>query len=382
MNEKLNDWAKETLSIYQGIIKSIGESKAKSFYGQSNLRNATDCKLIIVGINPGDGCDYEAWEDRDKVNAEYVLQGNPCFHGKNAEEILYILSKKPIPEKKCCGWPLYNRMHAILSYGNKQKLLEDLSQFALVNLTMFGTLHEKDIPKGVDLSECSKSTFKLFDILPHKVIVLLGEKASKEFEIISKVSFDTIVDGCIRYAEYGQRHVLAIHHTAYCYSYEEMELVGKIISFALDNTTLTKETISSLFEKEIVAYKNKKSNSNHTNIGNKTKLDYSEIQRHILKKFDACKYDNGKRLRLDDDAKYGITMDKQDICVRQAYEGKFSTPTISPTDAIITEALSKRGYSPRQAWLGTRKYSSFGETEEEIIANIEKEIKNLFALFG
>ena len=71
IQERLRKWAEETVKVYNPIANSLG------YYTQSVLdRKSLNPDLLILGINPGAA-------GGSIMTGEELLQGNPCFKGKN-----------------------------------------------------------------------------------------------------------------------------------------------------------------------------------------------------------------------------------------------------------------------------------------------------------
>ena len=113
--DDLKEWSKETLDCYLSEIKKIGEDVATSFYNQSDLSRVRECEIMIIGINPGMGCTYTNWDEKNNITQDYLYYGNPCFRGKSNEDIIFDFSKKYDPDKRIYGWDLWKKMFKMLS---------------------------------------------------------------------------------------------------------------------------------------------------------------------------------------------------------------------------------------------------------------------------
>ena len=112
----------------------------------------------------------------------------------------------------------------------------------------------------------------------------------------------------------------------------------------------------------------------------KNNIDVRNIEHSILERVKSYIYNNGNRIRKDENAQYGITIATSRILVRQAYEDKYKTPQINPKDSVVIEKLKEKGYKSRKGWLGYRNLTKFGSTEKEIEQEVIKEIDTLFEL--
>ena len=245
IQKELIDWAKETVEVYNKQSTNLG------FYTQTPLCNITQTPdLLILGINPG----YDGGI-KNKTGEE-LLKGNPCFEGK---DIIKVMSEDRDENKKIKGWALWHKIHKMLDFTGKGKLLEKSDNFVLSNMIFFGTTKESQIPK-IKKEECAKQTIKLISILHPKVVLLLGSQSRKLFDRVSENKLEVLVPNSMCHCMSGKSHVLAIKHTAYYYSSIEMELIGKTIGYLLDHQeeTINSETIrASSIKEEIIRFEQK-----------------------------------------------------------------------------------------------------------------------------
>jgi hypothetical protein len=222
----LENWADETIRIYNPIAQKY----QLGYYTQSVLsRIERFPELLILGINPGSrGGKVE--QDR-----KGLLEGNPCFHCLNDEEILFEMSKKHDKNKHRYGWDLWAKIHKLFVFSGKGELLERLDSFVLSNMVFFGTDHEGDLPCGIDTIKCAKQTLKLIDILKPKITLLLGVKSKELFEKTKQIKMKEIEPANLSYYKLGDIIVFAIKHTAYFYSDIKCEEISKTICYALDH---------------------------------------------------------------------------------------------------------------------------------------------------
>ena len=245
IQKELIDWAKETVEVYNKQSTNLG------FYTQTPLCNITQTPdLLILGINPG----YDGGI-KNKTGEE-LLKGNPCFEGK---DIIKVMSEDRDENKKIKGWALWHKIHKMLDFTGKGKLLEKSDNFVLSNMIFFGTMKESQIPI-IKKEECAKQTIKLISILHPKVVLLLGSQSRKLFDRVSENKLEVLVPNSMCHCMSGKSHVLAIKHTAYYYSSIEMELIGKTIGYLLDHQeeTINSETIrASSIKEEIIRFEQK-----------------------------------------------------------------------------------------------------------------------------
>ena len=244
IQEKLESWAEETVNVYNPIAKTL----KMGYYTQTPLSLVSQSPdLLIFGINPG------AEGGKNNMTGEELLKGNPCFEGLNKKDIVKAMSEDRDNNKKRNGWALWHRLNNMLEKSSNHKdLLQDFNRFVLSNMIFFGTAKENMIPK-IDKDKCAERTLKLIDNLEPQVVLLLGKQCRVLFNRLkNNVKLEVLIPNSIYHCMYGKSHILAIKHTAYYYSNEEMAVVGKTIGYVLDNHdgTINKEIINASYIKE------------------------------------------------------------------------------------------------------------------------------------
>jgi hypothetical protein len=257
---KLREWSKWTLESYLSEVKRVGEDVARSFYNQSDLSRVKECQLMIIGINPGAGCLFSQWGQKERAisNSDFLYRGNPCFQGLSDKEIIYEMSQKYDKDKKRYGWDLWHKIHKMLGYAGKVELLEEPDKFVLTNMVFFGTAHQRQIPKEIDQEFCAKQTLELIDILKPKVVLLLGDQARDLFKKVANISHmeELIPNYHDFYCFYNNSHVISIYHTAYYRFFTNeinMKVIGNILGYALDNPSecINQKLLESYLSKKI-----------------------------------------------------------------------------------------------------------------------------------
>ena len=253
IQERLASWAEETVKVYNSIAETLNKknpNKKWGYYTQTPLSLVSQSPdLLILGINPG------SEGGKNMMTEEELLKGNPCFEGLNKEGVVKAMREDRDDSKKRKGWALWHRLKKMLQESSKDELLEDFDSFVLSNMIFFGTAKENQIPK-IDKDKCAERTLKLIDNLEPKVVILLGKQCRDLFNrITKKEKLEVLVQNSIYHCMYGKSHILAIKHTAYYYSNEEMTVVGKTIGYILDHHDgiINKETISASYIKEDIA---------------------------------------------------------------------------------------------------------------------------------
>jgi len=249
--EELTNWAKETVDVYNPIAKDF----KLGYYAQTPLSLVSQSPdMLILGINPGSG------GGKVYMTAEELLKGNPCFEGLDKDGIVKAMRDARDDNKKRKGWALWHRLNNMLeNSSNNKNLLQDFNRFVLSNMLFFGTEKESQIPKGKYRDDCARQSMKLIKKLHPKVVLLLGSECRKLFNRISETKLEVLVPNSIFHCLYGGSRVLAIKHTAYYYSHEEIAVVGKTIGYVLDHQeeTISKESIcTSYIKNDIIRFDN------------------------------------------------------------------------------------------------------------------------------
>ena len=162
---------------------------------------------------------------------------------------------------------------------------------------------------------------------------------------------------------------------------EERTLIAKFFSYVFNYKSIDEIDLNSLESfciNEIQAYHKRLKEKKP--VSKKNNIDIKSIEHSILERKKTYIYNNGNRIRKDENAQYGITIAESYIFVRQAYEDKYKTPQINPNDDIVIEKLKEKGYKSRKGWLGSLKLTEFGSTEKEIEQKVIEEIDVLFEL--
>ena len=226
LKHKLEEWAEETVNVYNPMAKKV----KLSYYTQSVLARIDDKpEILILGINPGARGEAKILKGSD------LLNGNPCFHNKNNDEILKIMKEVKDPEKNRRGWDIWHKLHKLGIKKNSKNIIDSIDKFVLSNMVFFGTQREGQIPKEIDQDKCAQQTIKLIDILNPNLILLLGVKCKHLFEKTKKVKLIEIDPKNLSYIKMGDNYVFAIKHTARFYSNAKCEEIGRTICYAIEH---------------------------------------------------------------------------------------------------------------------------------------------------
>ena len=381
----LEDWSKTTLGYYLGEVERVGEDVATSFYNQSDLSRVKNCELMIIGINPGAGCLFSQWGLKDQVlsNSDFLYRGNPCFQGLSDKEIIYEMSQKYDKDKKRYGWDLWKKIHKMLSYAGKGELLEKLDRFVLTNMIFFGTDKENQIPKGVNKEKCAEQTIELISILQPKVVLLLGSQSRKLFDRVSENKLEVLVPNSMYHCMSGKSHVLAIKHTAYYYSYEEMVVIGKTIGYVLDHSEeiINKECIYASYIKEDIICFEESQMANQPK--RKAKMDSTRIIELIitspyfqLTQIEKENYSLSKNLMIR------ITKTGNGyLAIRHKnYDVQYPNSKYDFTERYRNILMEKGWNCDTPVWLGKKLIKDYGCKDDEIVTKIVSEINDIVEL--
>ena len=378
IKEKLNDWAKETVEVYKKQSTEIG------FYTQTPLSiflkdNIQKPDLLILGINPGSGGGI-----RRNTGTE-LLKGNPCFEGMDSERIIKNMSEEKDNNKNRKGWALWHRVNNMLKFSNNEdhkKILRNLDRFVLSNMIFFGTEKENQIP-NIKREECAKQTIELISILQPKVVLLLGSQSRKLFDRVSENKLEVLVPNSMYHCMSGKSHVLAIKHTAYYYSYEEMVVIGKTIGYVLDHSEeiINKECIYASYIKEDIICFEESQMANQPK--RKAKMDSTRIIELIitspyfqLTQIEKENYSLSKNLMIR------ITKTGNGyLAIRHKnYDVQYPNLKYDFTERY-RNILKEKGWNcDTPFWLGTKLIKDYGRKDGEIVTKIVSEINDIVEL--
>ena len=378
IKEKLNDWAKETVEVYKKQSTEIG------FYTQTPLSiflkdNIQKPDLLILGINPGSGGGI-----RRNTGTE-LLKGNPCFEGMDSERIIKNMSEEKDNNKNRKGWALWHRVNNMLKFSNNEdhkKILRNLDRFVLSNMIFFGTEKENQIP-NIKREECAKQTIELISILQPKVVLLLGSQSRKLFDRASENKLEVLVPNSMYHCMSGKSHVLAIKHTAYYYSYEEMVVIGKTIGYVLDHSEeiINKECIYASYIKEDIICFEESQMANQPK--RKAKMDSTRIIELIitspyfqLTQIEKENYSLSKNLMIR------ITKTGNGyLAIRHKnYDVQYPNSKYDFTERYRNILMEKGWNCDTPVWLGKKLIKDYGCKDDEIVTKIVSEINDIVEL--
>ena len=272
IQKQLRDWAEETANAYHNLATDPAHPECNlAFHTQSDLTTIDkQPDLLILAINPNYNVSYTGqienvkyWNIPNGMTGDKLLQGNPDY-----------------PKRK--QWPLWKRLHKILSYGGVENLLANEKKLVYTNLILYTTKEAKLIPPAA--WKLKEHCIKLIDILKPKHILCLSIPLFFNKLPLDNGSIQTLIQNRLKFGRMNGIPVYGIPHTANYryYSIAAMELIGSCLGylFKIDNfTSVTAETIAKEFGDKIVAFKNKQSDSKRSHI------DFEELKARLNEKF-------------------------------------------------------------------------------------------------
>ena len=388
--EDLLLWGEKTVQLYNKIADDRGRENTPAFYTQSDLNKmigVDSVDILIAGINPGSGGTYQQM-------IENPNWGISSATGMTAEQLISgNFGRDPLHEN-CTSWsrhrtwPYFMRLKSYFKDIEGPNLLDDESRFVLTNATFFNTVKEKELDQSL-LKATFPQTIDLVRRVKPKMIVWLSGR--KVFNRLVSISIDGFSFVCVKKHNPIMAHIymgtfngipcFGVPHPSAPLTTEERTLIAKFFSYVYNYKSIEEIDLNGLESfciNEIQAYHKRLNGKKAVSV--KSNIHIKNIEQSILEKKKSYIYNNGNRIRKDENAQYGITIANGCIFVRQAYEDKHKEPQINPNDGVVIEKLKGKGYKSRDKWLGFRKLTDFGSTEEEIEQNVIKEIDDLFEL--
>ena len=386
--EELLLWGEKTVQLYNKIADERGRKKTPAFYTQSNLNkiigvNSVD--ILIAGINPGSGGTYQQM-------IENPNWGISSATGMTAEQLISGNFGRDPQYGNCTNWSRHHTWRYFMNLKRffkdveEPNILDDERRFVLTNTTFFNTVKEKELNQSL-LKTTFPQTIDLVRRVKPKMIVWLSR--ANAFKRLASISIDSFsfkydkkqnpIMARIYMGTFNGIPCLGIPHPGAFLTTEERTLIAKFFSYVFNYKSIEEMDLNSLESfciNEIQAYHKRLKEKKPASI--KNNIDVKSIEHSILERKGSYIYNNGNRIRKDENAQYGITIATSSIFVRQAYEDKYKTPQINPKDSVVIEKLKEKGYKSRKGWLGYRKLTEFGSTEKEIKQNVIKEINVLF----
>lgn len=387
--EELLLWGEKTVQLYNKIAEDRGRENTPAFYTQSNLNkiigvNSVD--ILIAGINPGSGGTYQQMIENPNwgissatgMTAEQLISGNFGRDPKYGNSTNW---------SRRHTWRYFMNLKRFFKDVEEPNILDDESRFVLTNATFFNTVKEKELNQSL-LNATFPQTIDLVRIVKPKMIVWLSGR--KVFNRLASLSIDGFsfkydkkqnpIMARIYMGTFNGIPCFGVPHPRFLTT-EEKTLIAKFFSYVFNYKSIEEIDLNSLESfciNEIQAYHKRLKEKKPASI--KNNIDVKSIEHSILERKKTYIYNNGNRIRKDENAQYGITIATGSIFVRQAYEDKYKTPQINPKDGVVIEKLKEKGYKSRKGWLGYRNLTEFGSTEKEIEQKVIEEIDFLFEL--
>ena len=380
VQEEIVKWAEKTVREYHEIASRKEVNLA--YYTQSDLSLISEePELMIVGINPGSGgtykeqCENKNWSYLYNNNQyqNHLLKGNYC-----REE------GKPSSWENHRKWGYWKGLKRCLLQTNLNEIIEDDSKIIVTNASFFSTkkadgisdsLLKMTIPYTLDLINITKSKHLIF---------LSGKKCFERLLNLSRTSENIQfkyknVCGNINVGVLNGKLCIGIPHPAYKTN-EELNLVASVIPYLISSDNYEHIDIA-LIQKECA----KQIKEYEERIHNKKKQgEISNLNNLIEKVISECNVEayEEKNHRYKLNGKYGITItdrEKGYIAIRHIdYDTKGYDNNQDKEVHKLKEMLKGRGYNTSEkVWIGTKKFSRFGNNDNKIIEGICKEIKDL-----
>ena len=387
--EELLLWGEKTVQLYNKIADERGRENTPAFYTQSDLNkiigvNSVD--ILIAGINPGSGGTYQQM-------IENPNWGISSATGMTAEQLISGNFGRAPQYGNCTNWSRHHTWRYFMNLKRffkdveEPNILDDERRFVLTNATFFNTVKEKELNQSL-LNATFPQTIDLVRRVKPKMIVWLSGR--KVFNRLASLSIDGFsfkydkkrnpIMARIYMGTFNGIPCFGVPHPKFLTT-EEKTLIAKFFSYVFNYKSIEEIDLNSLESfciNEIQAYHKRLKEKKPASI--KNNIDVRNIEHSILERVKSYIYNNGNRIRKDENAQYGITIATSRILVRQAYEDKYKTPQINPKDSVVIEKLKEKGYKSRKGWLGYRNLTKFGSTEKEIEQEVIKEIDTLFEL--
>ena len=387
--EELLLWGEKTVQLYNKIADERGRENTPAFYTQSDLNkiigvNSVD--ILIAGINPGSGGTYQQM-------IENPNWGISSATGMTAEQLISGNFGRAPQYGNCTNWSRHHTWRYFMNLKRffkdveEPNILDDERRFVLTNATFFNTVKEKELNQSLLKTTFPQTIDLVRRVKPKMIVWLSGRKVFNRLASLSIDGFSFKYDkkrnpimARIYMGTFNGIPCFGVPHPKFLTT-EEKTLIAKFFSYVFNYKSIEEIDLNSLESfciNEIQAYhkrlKEKKPASKKNNI------DIKSIEQSILERVKSYIYNNGNRIRKDENAQYGITIATSRILVRQAYEDKYKTPQINLKDGVVIEKLKEKGYKSCKGWLGYRNLTEFGSTEKEIEQDVINEIDVLFEL--
>jgi len=339
---------------------------------QSNISEAidNDINIVFLGHDP-----HEVPKDKYKFEyGDYIqerfMKGNPCWGDRNKK------------------WPIWKNLrdNFINIYG-ESSLVDDTKHMVFTNAIFFTGDKIKLVLDQIGTSvewKCLDYTNELiFDILHPKILVCfsVSDVFDKLIKMINWKSGNKLT--VHRFKPYNIKHfcaitqcdgtvILGIPHPSGAHGiYSSLPAIVRIINDlskgdTIENIVATKNLFLYLQDK------------NHSGI---PRIDKTNIVQQVISLINLEAYDErNHRYKLN--GKYGITITdkgKGYIAIRHIdYDTKGYDNNQDKEVHKLKEMLKGRGYNTSEkVWIGTKKFSRFGNNDNKIIEGICKEIKDL-----
>lgn len=367
--EKYANWVKRVCDFISQVGPKLNLPAGAM---QSNISEAidNDINIMFIGHDP-----HEVPKDKYKFEyGDYIqerfMKGNPCWGDRNTK------------------WPIWKNLrdNFINVYG-ESSLVDDTKHMVFTNAIFFTGDKIKSVLDQIGTSvewKCLDYTNELiFDILHPKILVCfsVSDVFDKLIKMINWKSGNKLI--VHRFKPYNIKHfcaitqcdgtvILGIPHPSGAHGiYSSLPAIVRIINDlskgdTIENIVATKNLFLYLQDK------------NHSGI---PRIDKTNIVQQVISLINLEAYEEkNHRYKLND--QYGITItdrEKGYIAIRHIdYDTKGYDNNQDKEVHKLKEMLKGRGYNTSEkVWIGTKKFSQFGNNDNDIIEGICKEIKEL-----
>ena len=367
--EKYANWVKRVCDFISQVGPKLNLPAGAM---QSNISEAidNDINIMFIGHDP-----HEVPKDKYKFEyGDYIqerfMKGNPCWGDRNTK------------------WPIWKNLrdNFINVYG-ESSLVDDTKHMVFTNAIFFTGDKIKLVLDQIGTSverKCLDFTSELiFDILHPKILVCfsVSDVFDKLMNTINGKSGKKL--NVLRFKPYNIRHfckitqykgsiILGIPHPSGAHGItSSLPAIVRIINDLSKGVEI----------ENIVATKNLFLNPQEKNQYGIPRIDKTEIVQQVISLLNLEAYEE-KNHRYKLNGKYGITItDTKEgyIAIRHIkYDYKGYTSTQDKEVLAIKDMLKGRKYNTSEkVWIGTKKFSQFGNNDNDIIEGICKEIKEL-----
>lgn len=316
--EELLLWGEKTVQLYNKIADECGREKTPAFYTQSNLNkiigvNSVD--ILIAGINPSSGGTYQQM-------IENPNWGISSATGMTAEQLISGNFGRDPQYGNCTNWSRHHTWRYFMNLKRffkdveEPNILDDERRFVLTNATFFNTVKEKELNQSLLKTTFPQTIDLVRRVKPKMIVWLSGRNAFNRLASISIDGFSFKYDKTrnpimarIYMGTFNGIPCFGIPHPGAFLTTEERTLIAKFFSYVFNYKSIDEIDLNNLESfciNEIQAYHKRLKEKKPASV--KNNIDVRSIEHSILERVKSYIYNNGNRIRKDENAQYGITM--------------------------------------------------------------------------